>query len=658
MLSDKKVLVLDASKGKATVDTAPEGSVGPIDVSVHYHLNVLKSYDKDIYDPDNALVFGCGPFAGAKIGGVYRATFFARSPVWKGLFSSNMGGAGIALYGSGFDFFMLKGRAEKPTIVSVSCVGGKEKIRFKAISEKELSDIFSGYKGSKGTYALERFAFDSFRDDYKVGDGYVPVRSFAVGPAALVTDYSGILSTFINKKGGFEAGQEDWAGRGGFGSLMAQGHNVVAVVIGGDANSRTFSKDLKDISVVNRLFEEKLDKSVGKAMMDATEKYRYVDKIKSGGTFGVNFSTLGSSVLSYNWGSAGFSETKRKKIYNDLVKGRYLSQFNERVIKTKSWKTCGEICPAMCKKIDGKSKIDYEPYEANGPNCGIFDLKSVESLVRLADENGFDAIYVGTVISFVIEAKTKGLLTDSEIRGRVSSLEDAFADPSDNANEKIGKKVMEMIISGEGIGLPLRKGIRRGSKELDKMFTERAGTSFNDIAVYVPNGEDGDIAPNQYWVPGFFLPLPIQGKFLTYYGSDFLTPEKLGSQSAERFVLELQTDNLGICRFHRGWSEKMKDVLLEAALGIRHDREKHIRKVIKDIINYDRKVGALPVSPESGRVKEMLYHYLKNMSVKAPENKNISDLVKLFEKDMDRAVKDYFSASRDGIEKVLGVSLK
>ncbi|MCK5289780.1 MAG: glyceraldehyde-3-phosphate:ferredoxin oxidoreductase, partial [Candidatus Aenigmarchaeota archaeon] len=88
MPADKNILVLDAEKGSYTVEKAPAGSVGPIDVSVHYHLNVLKSYTKDVYDPDNALVFGCGPFAGAKIGGVYRATFFARSPIWKGLFSS------------------------------------------------------------------------------------------------------------------------------------------------------------------------------------------------------------------------------------------------------------------------------------------------------------------------------------------------------------------------------------------------------------------------------------------------------------------------------------------------------------------------------------------------------------------------------------------
>ncbi|NOQ56309.1 MAG: hypothetical protein GQ477_05915 [Nanohaloarchaea archaeon] len=653
MVASKKILVLDAGDNSHHVDKVPRGSLGPIDVSTHYHLNVLKSYAKDVYDPDNALVFGCGPFAGSKIGGVYRATFFARSPIWKGLFSSNMGGAGIALYGSGFDFFMLRGRAKKPTIISVSSVDGVSKVEFLSITVKKLSSIFSGYKGVKGTYALERFAFDSFKNNFKIASGFVPVRSFAVGPGALVTDYSGILSTFINAHGEFEVGREDWAGRGGFGSLMVQAYNVVAIVIGGNCDSRAFSSDLKDISVVNTIFKKELGEGVGKAMMDATSKYRYIEKVKSGGTFGVNFSSLDGSMLSYNWSSVGFSETKRKKIYKDLVSSGYLAQFNERVIKTRSWKTCGEICPAMCKKIDGIHKIDYEPYEANGPNCGIFDLKAVEGLVRLCDENGFDAIHMGSIISFVIEAKSIGLLTDAEVKGKVSSLSDVMFDSTDDSNAKIGASVINLIIAGDGIGKVLRRGLRAGSKELDVMFSSRVKkVSFNDIAVYVSNGPDGEIVPNQYWVPGFFIPLPIQGKFLTYYGSDFLMPYDLGVKSAERFMEEFQTDNLGICRFHRGWSEKMKDALLKAALGdsVNFDAT----SVIQSIIKYDILAGALPSVPESLRVKEMLYHYIKNMGVKFPENKDISGLLSVFEKDIDAGVSLYFYSSKDGINKVFG----
>ncbi|MEA3229872.1 MAG: aldehyde ferredoxin oxidoreductase C-terminal domain-containing protein, partial [archaeon] len=335
-------------------------------------------------------------------------------------------------------------------------------------------------------------------------------------------------------------------------------------------------------------------------------------------------------------------ETKRKKIYDELVKGKYLAEFNERVIKTRSWKTCGEVCPAMCKKIDGKMKIDYEPYEANGPNCGIFDLKSAEKVVRLADENGFDAIHIGTIISFVIEAKMKGLLDDSEIKGAVSS------DGCGAENEKIARKVVELIIKGEGIGLSLRKGLRRGSKELDAVSGCKG---FNDIAVYVANGEDGEIAPNQYWVPGFFLPLPIQGKFLTYYGADFMLPEKLGMRSAQRFMLELDTDNSGICRFHRGWSEKMTERLLKAALGkgFRHD----IKPVVKDIIEYNKRAGALPQLPESKRVKEIMRNYLKKVCCQG--NRDILSLLESFEKDLDKGCLDYFESVKKGIEKVFDV---
>ena len=96
MSTIKKILILDANNNTSYTENAPKDSIGPIDVSTHYHLNILKTYDKDVYDPENALIFGCGPFAGSNIGGVYRATFFARSPLWKGLFSSNMGGVGIA----------------------------------------------------------------------------------------------------------------------------------------------------------------------------------------------------------------------------------------------------------------------------------------------------------------------------------------------------------------------------------------------------------------------------------------------------------------------------------------------------------------------------------------------------------------------------------
>ncbi len=42
--------------------------------------------------------------------------------------------------------------------------------------------------------------------------------------------------------------------------------------------------------------------------------------------------------------------------------------------------------------MNGLFKKDYEPYQALGPQCGIFDQRAAEQLVGLADQLGFDAI--------------------------------------------------------------------------------------------------------------------------------------------------------------------------------------------------------------------------------------------------------------------------
>jgi glyceraldehyde-3-phosphate dehydrogenase (ferredoxin) len=58
--------------------------------------------------------------------------------------------------------------------------------------------------------------------------------------------------------------------------------------------------------------------------------------------------------------------------------------------------------------------------------------------------------------------------------------------------------------------------------------------------------------------------MPIMGKYYMYYGPDFLPPRQLGRLNAERLVQELVMDNLGICRFHRGWAEEMGPEIVEA----------------------------------------------------------------------------------------------
>ena len=61
------------------------------------------------------------------------------------------------------------------------------------------------------------------------------------------------------------------------------------------------------------------------------------------------------------------------------------------------------------------------------------------------------------------------------------------------------------------------------------------------------------MVPNQYWTPGALSPMVIMGKYYMHYGNEFIPPRELGRHNAKRFKQELILDNLGMCRFHRGW---------------------------------------------------------------------------------------------------------
>ncbi|MHC4582100.1 MAG: aldehyde ferredoxin oxidoreductase C-terminal domain-containing protein, partial [Planctomycetota bacterium] len=126
-----------------------------------------------------------------------------------------------------------------------------------------------------------------------------------------------------------------------------------------------------------------------------TAKYRFDPKFQTGGTFGVNYSTLKGSMLSFNYRSIYLPEAERLSIHDKFVAKHYLAQFNRETIETKQQKNCGEPCVAVCKKLHGEYKKDYEPYQTMGPLCGVFDQRAAEKLTHHADMYGFDAISVG-----------------------------------------------------------------------------------------------------------------------------------------------------------------------------------------------------------------------------------------------------------------------
>lgn len=651
---------LNASDCTLRRESIPLGeALGPVSFALHCHLNRYRSYEVGPYDERNVLCFGAGPLAGARLYGFHRLICAARSPLWNGFFISSMGGAALPLYHTGLDYLVVEGRAERYLIAALrGGADGTVESHFVEISEQDLEDIFRGYKGERGVYALQQYTYDQFNELYRLGEGYMDFRILAVGPAALHTTFGGICSTVI-RYGRFRVGVDDWAGRGGMGSLMAQAHRTVAIAYGGVYDGREFTENLKDIQVVSRIFEEEFQENYTDYVIRSGKKYRYDESVKSSGTFGVNMSVLGEWLLSFNWNSVNLSVEKRRALYA-LVKEHYLKQFNEEIVEPRSFATCGEPCPLACKKMYQGHKKDYEPYEALGPNSGIFDQRAAERAVKEAEVMGFDAIEFGNISSWILNCLERGLLTKEDI-----GLEDTgisfnpltFKIEDSHRNAAAIQKLAELVAYRKGIGNTLAQGVRIAAKELDARFADRVamvGESFKDTAVYLAYGERGCIAPAQYWVPGEFIPIPVQGKYLTNYTINSLPPRELGRSCAERAIKEMYSEELGICRFHRCWAERTVRTLLRRGRGIDINLDAHCKGLIQKIMEYDRRADQYPVFWETKKTRKVIRAYVSEVSKKLPaECEQLGRWTKKFHENQEEAAREYWEEARAGYEELI-----
>ena len=638
-----------------------ETALGPISFALLCHRDRYKSFEvEQLYDARNVLCFGAGQLAGSKLYGFHRLIFAARSPLWNGFFISSMGGAALPLYHAGLDYVAVEGRSEAYLIAAIKgSEDGALETRFVELREQDINELFKGYAGTRGWYALQQYTYEQFNDLFLDGNRYMDFRILTVGPASLTTNFGALCSTVI-RNGKFKVGVDDWAGRGGMGSLMAQAHRTVAIAYGGTYDAKTFTENIKDIKVVNKIVQDEFNEKYTEYVVRKGAKYRYDEHVKSSGTFGVNMSVLGEWLLSFNWESVNLSESERKSLYA-LVKNHYLKQFNDEIVEPRTFATCGEPCPLTCKKIYHEHKKDYEPYEAMGPNSGIFDQRAAEKAVKEVEVMGFDAIEFGNVSSWILECLHKGLLRKEEL-GLVDNVEfdpKTYRIESSEKNAAAIIKLAELVASGRGIGALLAHGVRVAAKELDRRFADRVkDETFRDSTLYIAYGETGCISPTQYWVPGVFVPVAIQGKYLTDYCINSLPPRELGKSCAERAIREMYSEEIGVCRFHRGWTERAVETLLRRGRGIELNLYEHCKALIQNIVDYDRKANQHPVFWETKKTRNVIHRYLAEVKrTMARDDEQLDHWIKKFTENPEQAAKDYWEETLNGYEAILNERL-
>jgi glyceraldehyde-3-phosphate dehydrogenase (ferredoxin) len=292
--------------------------------------------------------------------------------------------------------------------------------------------------------------------------------------------------------------------------------------------------------------------------MEATVKYHWDEKLQTGGTLGVNYTKMGSKLLAFNYRSIFQDEAGRLELHERLIKQHYLKQYNEDLTSVptrEAMKHCGEPCVAVCKKMHGIYKKDYEPYQTMGPLCGVFDQRAAEKLNHHADSMGFDGISVGGVVSWLMECLADGVLTPEEcgVTERPVFSGEGFAPETDSLhNADLGVALIDSLVQGRG-----RIDMTGGARKLAKAFARDKGQGVIDRFVYTANARHGWMVPNQYLTPGVLSPMPIMGKYYNYYGDDYAPPRALGRLNVDQMRSELMLDNAGFCRFHRKWAGEM-----------------------------------------------------------------------------------------------------
>ena len=621
MDAHQKVLFVDAATGYYRVSRFPLGQFfGPVDLGLH----LAGRY--------NSLNIGVGLLAGSIFPGSNRLIFTGFSPCWGGFFVSSMGGAGLVFDNLGINMVTLVGRAPTPSLLYLNRTHGEE-IDVKLVPV-DLARVWGAGRG--GIYALLDHVVERCGSDYKTDP-----RILAVGPAAAATDFGGIGSVPMSR--GKLSYVDTWAGRGGLGSKMLQQHGIAAIIYGG-----TFAdEDFRDRTVADQWFQDRYQKKLSAKDLESTVKYRYDPKFDTGGTFGVNYATVGGRLLAFNYGSIYMSEAERKQIHETFILNHYLRQFNEETIQTKQQHTCGEPCSAVCKKMRDEFKKDYEPYQTMGPLCGIFDQRAAERLNHHADMYGFDAISVGGVLAWLMECLSKGLLTRDELgatRQPVFSAQGFSLETDPMENAALGVELLDAIVAKRGV-----LNMEEGARKLARRLAREKGKAVLDPFVFTAYARKGWMVPNQYWTPGALSPMAIMGKYYMYYGAEFMPPRKLGRINAQRFRDELIMDNLGMCRFHRLWAEEMLPEVIGSLYGQKESFLKNLAITASRINSRNSSIFW-----ESERTTDCVYTFLKrHHEVDGNNDAELLDWVGCFQRDKSEAALSYWYEVHKGIHESL-----
>ena len=413
-----KLLRINLTEKRATETTIPELTL--VNFIGGRGLNMKILFDEvpvgaDPLGPENPLIFGVGPLNGTPIG-MGRMTVTTKSPA-TGYFMECNSGKFFApnMKFAGYDAIVISGKAEGPVYVVIK----DGKVEFRTASHLWGKTTFESEVAVKA----------------EIGDDTFQVR--VIGPAG---ENLSPLATIIGNNG-------NSGGRGGAGAVMGS-KNLKAIAIKG-----TGGVDIADPGA----FREALDEIYGELNYLSTRDI-YVRPTQIYGTMYVPIVTTAfGAFMTRNCREGlfpeGLNEFRGERIQKEFVAGN-LADFCCPYASCIHWledrkNPYGELC---FQGIQAGTQISM------GSMCGVKDIHGLFKLHHASNALGLCYISTGTLLSWVMEAFEKGIL----------SREDTDGIPMTWGNHEGMVQMLHKIAHREGFGAILADGVKKASERIGK----------------------------------------------------------------------------------------------------------------------------------------------------------------------------------------------
>ncbi|MDP8011213.1 MAG: aldehyde ferredoxin oxidoreductase family protein [Thermoplasmata archaeon] len=498
-----KILEIDLSKKLSEIKDVNESIMrkflGGVGLAAYYlYKEVPKNTDP--LDEKNVLIISPGMLVSSGIPTASKTTFVSKSPQ-TGAFGRAVAGATIGpeIKKSGYDMVIIKGKAEKPSIVIIE----DDKIK---IEETDL------------------WGLDTRETQKRLKEKYQGFATAAIGPAGENLLRISIIDC-----------EERQAARTGLGAVMG-------------------SKKLKAIAIRGT---KKVPEFDHKMMLEQIKKWVNImkdhpasrDDMKYGtGEFYAWMNTQRGTFPSRNWQQGYF-----EKAFDNLKEGqlsgidpynwaqKYVTGYHPCPNCTKP---CGHIFEVKTGKYAGTyvDGLEYETMYSLGGNLEIDDPEAVAYLSMLCDLYGMDTISAGVTISWAMEAIEKNIL-----KGDLK-----FGDP-----DSVAKVLKDMAYKKGDLGKLLSDGVRNAYRSLGKGQEFALEIKGLEPPAYDIRGIKGMALAEAVSVRGAchltagVYGTELVGKWWKFEGVDRLSAKGKGFEVKVHEDLMSVYDALGVCKFSR-----------------------------------------------------------------------------------------------------------